>query len=95
MVDGYIDIDAGEMAISMHQGLCGWAKSTLQTLQIISKKEGDPEISEETRELYNYATKKIAYEVLAVVILVGLSTLFKAMAKGADDDEWWIRFGYL
>jgi hypothetical protein len=28
-------------------------------------------------------------------MLVGLSTLFKALAKGADDDDWWYRFGYL
>lgn len=95
MIDGYLDIDAGNMNIGLHQGLIGWFKMVGQQLHIIAKKQNSPDITDETKELYNYASSKVALEVLSIAILVGLSTLLKALQKGADDDDWWIRFGYL
>ena len=53
------------------------------------------EVDEESREIYNYAAKKVLLEILTIVTLVGISTLFKALAKSADDDDWWQMFGYL
>lgn len=95
MIDGYIDIDAGNMNIGLHQGLIGWLKMMSQHLPFIQKKTNSSNFTDETRELYNYAAGKVGLEILSICILVGLSTLLKAIAKGADDDDWWIRFGYL
>ena len=61
----------------------------------MQKKANAPDLTDETKELYNYAAMKVGLEVLSICLLVGISTLFKAMAKGADDDDWWVRFGYL
>lgn len=95
MIDGYLDIDAGNMNIGLHQGLIGWFKMISQQLNIIAKKENSSDFTDETKELYNYAAAKVGLEVLSIAILVGISTLFKALQKGSDDDDWWIRFGYL
>lgn len=95
MLDGYLDIDAGNMNIGLHQGLYGWIKMMGQQLHIINAAANSPSVTDETREIYNYAAAKVGLEVLSIVLLVGLSTLFKALAKGADDDDWWYRFGYL
>lgn len=95
MLDGYLDIDAGNMNIGLHQGLYGWMKMVGQQLHIIKRIANSPELTDETKELYNYAAAKVGLEILSIVMLVGLSTLFKALAKGADDDDWWYRFGYL
>lgn len=95
MMDGYVDIDAGNMNIGLHQGLIGWMKMTAQRLHVMQKKANAPDLTDETKELYNYAAMKVGLEVLSICLLVGISTLFKAMAKGADDDDWWVRFGYL
>lgn len=95
MLDGYLDIDAGNMNIGLHQGLYGWMKMVGQQLHIIKRIANSPELTDETKELYNYAAAKVGLEMLSIVMLVGLSTLFKALAKGADDDDWWYRFGYL
>lgn len=35
------------------------------------------------------------FEILAITTFVGISTLFKALSRGADDDDWFYRFGYL
>ena len=95
MLDGYLDIDAGNMNIGLHQGLYGWMKMVGQQLHIIKRIQNSPKLTDETKELYNYAAGKVALEMFSIVMLVGLSTLFKALAKGADDDDWWYRFGYL
>ena len=95
MLDGYLDLDAGNMNIGIHQGLIGWLRMMGQQLNIIEKKANAPDMTDETKEIYNYAASKIGLEVLSIALLVGLSTLFKAAAKGSDDDDWWYRFGYL
>lgn len=95
MLDGYLDIDAGNMNIGIHQGLYGWMKMVGQQLHLINRISNSPNLTDETRELYNYAAAKVGLEIFSIVMLVGLSTLFKAMAKGAGDDDWWERFGYL
>jgi hypothetical protein len=95
MLDGYLDIDAGNMNIGLHQGLYGWMKMIGQQLHIIKRIANSPNLTDETKELYNYAASKVGLEIFSIVMLVGISTLFKAMAKGADDDDWWYRFGYL
>lgn len=95
MIDGYLDIDSGNMNIGLHQGIIGWMKMVLQDLPIINKKINSVDFTEETREFYNYAAKKVCLEILTITTLVGISTLFKALQKGAKDDDWWIRFGYL
>lgn len=95
MLDGYLDIDAGNMNIGLHQGVYEWMKTVAHALPIIGKKFDAVEVDEEAKELYNYAIKKVLLETLSIVALVGISTLFKAMQKGADDDDWWVRFGYL
>lgn len=95
MLDGYLDIDAGNMNIGIHQGIIGWMKMMMQKLPIIKKKADSFSSSDEMKEVYNYAAGKVGLELLAIAVFVGISTLFKAMAKGADDDDWWYRFGYL
>ena len=95
MLDGYLDIDAGNMNIGIHQGLVGWMKMMMQKLPFIKKKADSFSPNDEMKEIYNYAAGKVGLEILAIALFVGLSTLFKAMAKGADDDDWWYRFGYL
>lgn len=95
LLDGFLDLDAGNMNISVHQGLAGWIKMWIPKLPLIGQMFNTPTISDESRDLYNYAATKVLLEMLAVVTLVGISTLFKAMVKGADDDDWWCRFGYL
>ena len=95
MLDGYLDIDAGNMNIGLHQGFYGWMKMIGQQLHIIKRIANSPQLTDETKELYNYAAAKVGLEIFSIIMLVGLSTLFKAMAKGADDDDWWYRFGYL
>jgi hypothetical protein len=83
------------MNISVHQGLHGWMKELLFNLNIIKRKADSIPATDESKELYNYAAKKVGLEILSIVVMVGISTLFKAMARGAQDDEWWVRFGYL
>lgn len=95
MIDGYVDIDAGNMNIELHQGLIGWFKMIAPKLPLLKNKLESREVTEETRELYNYAAKKALLEILTIVTLVGISVLFKALARGADDKDWWYRFGYL
>lgn len=95
MLDGYLDIDAGNMNIGIHQGLIGWMKMMSQKLPFIQKKAESFSPTDESREIYNYAAGKVGLELLAIALFVGMSVLFKAMAKGADDDDWWYRFGYL
>lgn len=95
MLDGYLDIDAGNMNIGIHQGLCGWMRMMMQKLPIIKKKADSFSPNDEMKEIYNYAAAKVGLELLAIALFVGMSTLFKAMAKGAGDDDWWYRFGYL
>ena len=95
MLDGYLDIDAGNMNIGIHQGIIGWMKMMMQKLPIIKKKADSFSPNDEMKEIYNYAAGKVGLEILAIAMFVGISTLFKAMAKGADDDDWWYRFGYL
>lgn len=95
MIDGYVDIDAGNMNIELHQGLIGWFKMIGPKLPLIKKIIDAKDVTEETRELYNYSAKKALLEVLTIVTMVGISVLFKAMAKGADDKDWWYRSGYL
>lgn len=95
MLDGYIDIDTGNSNIGLHQGLYEWMKSIRTKLPLIGKMFTATNIDEESREIYNYAAKKVLLEILTIVSLVGISTLFKALSRGADDDDWWQRFGYL
>lgn len=95
MLDGYIDIDAGNSNIGLHQGLYEWMKSIRTKLPLIGKMFTATNIDEESKEIYNYAATKVLLEVLTIVTLVGISTLFKSISRGADDDDWWQRFGYL
>lgn len=95
MLDGYVDIDAGNMNIGLHQGIYEWMKYISRSLPIFGKKLDQIEVDEEAKELYDYAAKKVLLEILSIVSFVGISTIFKAMQKGADDDDWWVRFGYL
>lgn len=95
MIDGYLDIDAGNMNIALHQGLYEWMKMIAPNLPLIGRIFKSVEVDEEAREIYNYAAKKVLLEILSIVSLVGISTLFKALSRGADDDDWWQRFGYL
>ena len=95
MMDGYIDIDAGNANIGLHQGLYEWMKMIAPKLPLIGRIFHSTELNEQSREIYNYAGTKVLLEILTIVSLVGISTLFKAMARGADDDDWWWKFGYL
>lgn len=96
--DGYFDMDAGETNISMHQGMFEWIKYRFEQFKVLIGKMKKEEINhpnDETLDLYNYMAKKVGFELLAVVVFVALSTLFKAAAKGGGDDRWFERFGYL
>lgn len=42
MLDGYLDIDAGNMNIGLHQGLYGWMKMVGQQLHIIKRIANSP-----------------------------------------------------
>lgn len=95
MLDGYLDIDAGNLNIGLHQGIYEWMKTVSNSLPIIGKKFDQVDVDEEAKEMYNYAAKKVLLEVLAIVTFVGISTLFKAMQRGGNDDNWWTRYGYL
>lgn len=97
-LDGYVDMDAGQVDISMHQGMLEWAKYRLDQFKVLVHMAQEEEIrhpNEETTELYNYMAKKVGFELLAVVAFVAIATALKAAAKGADDDDWFYRFGYL
>jgi hypothetical protein len=59
------------------------------------KKEEVNNPNDETAELYQYMANKVGLEVLAITAFVAIATLLKAAAKGADDDDWFYRFGYL
>lgn len=98
MLDGYVDIDAGQVDISMHQGMLEWAKYRLQQFEALvgmMKEEEVKHPNDETVELYNYMAKKVGFELLAVTAFVAIATLLKAAAKGSGDDDWFFRFGYL
>lgn len=98
VLDGFVDIDAGQTDISMHQGMLQWIKWRFEQFKALvgmAKEEEIKNPNEETQELYNYMAKKVGFEILAITVFVALSTLLKAATKGSDDDDWFYRFGYL
>ena len=93
MAIGYVDLDAGQMDISIAQTMVNNAKFFAQWLHILPRMQqnADPE----TKEQLDYMTKKVVLEILAIAVFAGIATLFKAISKGAKDDKWWAKYGYL